>query len=449
MAAFGRQVWTASKLVSLSLLALAAASACGGNKADENGSTIPITNTAATGAGGGAATSAGSSSTPGGTPGTGPDLVTGGTPAATTGGQGGVGGGCAATFVQAKPKTLAMFIMLDQSLSMNEIVNMSTNTTRWDAVTSAFSSFVTNPATADLLVGLQYFGLEPKSSGTGGSGAGGAGGTGGAAGSGGAAGAAGRNGGFGGRMGGGGPFGVNVSCEASDYATAEVAIAPLSMNSKAITDSMAAHDPLTTTPTLPAMQGGVQFASKYAEEHPDHKVILVLATDGEPSGCNSTLDNTTAAAKAGLDGTPSIQTYVIGVGSNLTNLDAIAAAGGTTKAFLVSDANVQTDLIKALQAIQGAEVPCEYSVPLPAMGKNLDFGKVNVQYTPTTGAEQVLQKVDSAAQCKANSQLWYYDNNTAPTQILLCEDTCEQLTTAGAGKLEIVLDCKDTVKVPE
>jgi hypothetical protein len=234
----------------------------------------------------------------------------------------------------------------------------------------------------------------------------------------------------------------------SDYAKAEVPIAPLAMNAKAITDSMAAHAPLTTTPTLPAVQGGIQFVAQYQMEHPDHKVVLVLATDGEPSGCDSTLDNVTGAAAMGLSGTPSIRTYVIGVGDNLTNLDAIAKAGGTEHAFLVSDGNVQQDLLKALTAIQGADVPCEYSVPVPMTGKEIDFGKVNVQYSPTTGTSQVLQKVNTVADCVAGSKLWYYDNNAAPTQIVLCEDTCEQLTTAGAGKVEIVLDCKETVVKP-
>ncbi len=426
-------------LVSVWLLALAGPTACGSTNDNGNGSTTNGSVTAATNAGGAAA-------------GTGPVVTTGGLPpgpgglelggmsgsgGAPTTSQGGVGGGCAASYVQAKVKTLAMFVMLDQSLSMNGIVDQASMTTRWSAVTTAFASFVNNPATADFPVGLQYFGL-PLTAGAGGAGGGG-----------GSGGAGGRGPGTGGRGPGGFPGGpAAVSCNVAEYSKAEVPIAPLAMNAKAITDSMAAHGPLTSTPTLPAVQGGIEFVAQYAAEHPDHKVVLVLATDGEPDGCDSTLDNVTAAAAMGLGRMPSVRTYVIGVGDNLDNLDAIAKAGGTEKAFLVSDGNVQQDLLNALTAIQGADVPCEYSVPVPMTGKEIDYGKVNVQYSPTTGSSQVLQKVETVSDCVAGSKLWYYDNNAAPTQIVLCEDTCEQLTTVGAGKVEIVLDCKETVVKP-
>jgi hypothetical protein len=425
----GRTSW----IVSVSLLSLAAVpSACLQNKEGDGsiiGGPSPITTSG--GAASGGSTTNGAAPTIGGSSNgpTGPLELGGSTSngsASAESGSGGVGGGCAATFVQAKVKTLAMFLMLDQSRSMQNVVDEATGTTRWTAVTSAFATFVKNPAAADIPVGLQYFGLPPAGpSASGGSAA------------------------TGGRGGVGGPGGlVNVSCDVADYAKPEVAIAPLSTNAQAIIDSMAAHLPESSTPTLPAVQGGIQFVAQYATEHPDNKVVLVLATDGEPSQCSSTIDNVTAAAAAGLSGTPSVSTYVIGVGDSLSNLDAIAVAGGTEHAFLVSDANVQQDLLMALTAIQGAIVPCEYSVPLPTDGMALDFGKVNVQYTPTTGAVQVLQKVATAADCPASGNFWYYDDNAAPTRILLCENTCQDLTTVGAGKVEIVLDCKETVSKP-
>jgi len=417
----------ASWFVSVSLLSLAAVpTACVQNK-DSDGSTIggpsPITTSGGAPSGGSPTNGAAPTNAGNANGSTGPLQLGGttsnGSSSAEGGGSGGVGGGCAATFVQAKVKTLAMFLMLDQSRSMQNVVDEATGTSRWTAVTSAFATFVKNPAAADIPVGLQYFGLPPVGAGAGGTGAI------------------------------GGPGGlVNVSCDVADYAKPEVEIAPLSTNAQAIIDSMAAHLPESSTPTWPAVQGGIQFVAQYAMEHPDNKVVLVLATDGEPSQCSSTIGNVTAAAAAGLSGTPSVSTYVIGVGDSLTNLDAIAVAGGTEHAFLVSDANVQQELLMALTAIQGAIVPCEYSVPLPTNGMALDFGKVNVQYTPTTGAAQVLQKVATPADCPASGNFWYYDDNAAPTRILLCENTCEQLTTVGAGKVEIVLDCKETVSKP-
>jgi hypothetical protein len=341
--------------------------------------------------------------------------VPGGSTGDKSGGSGGVGGGCAATFVEAKGQQLAMFIMLDQSNSMDDVVDEATMTTRWGAVTSALNAFVMNPAAATVPVGLQYFGLPVEQ---------------------------GAQDGQGGRRGGGGRN--NSSCTASDYAKAEVPIAPLTTNAAAITASMAKHAPLTNTPTLPAVQGGVQFVASYATEHPEYKVVLVLATDGEPSGCNSDITSVSAAAAVGLSGTPSVETYVIGVGDALTNLNAIATAGGTKQAFVVSDANVQQDLITALTAIQGAVLPCQYTVPAATMGKALNFGKVNVQFTSSGGAVQEFQKVSSLSDCAPGGKLWYYDNNAAPKEILLCPDTCKAVTGDPAANVSIVLDCKDT-----
>ena len=325
-------------------------------------------------------------------------------------GSSGSGGACAATFVKAESQTLAMFIMLDQSRSMDNIVDPATMTTRWTAVTSALDTFVSNPAAAAIPVGLQYFGLQGPQTTT----------------------------------------GQGVACMASDYAKADVPIAPLSSNARSITASMAMHSPTTNTPTLPAVEGGVQFVAGYARAHPENKVVLVLATDGVPDGCGSTVMNVSAAAAAGLAGTPSVETYVIGVGNSLSNLDAIAVAGGTKHAFLIGDANVQQELLMALTAIQGDVLPCQYAVPSPEQGETLDFDKVNVRFTPSGGTgQQEFQKVVSAAGCTGSKNLWYYDNEAAPTQILLCPETCTMVTSDGMAKVDIVLDCKHTVEPPK
>jgi len=401
-----------SRLLVLATCALSSAVACSAQQ--PNGGTISQAGTA-TAAGGTTATGGTASSTAGSgqAQGQAGALVLqdqGGS--SGTGGSSGVGGGCAATFVEAKGQQLAMFIMLDQSRSMDEVVDPATMTTRWTAVTGALSAFMMNPAAGSIPVGLQYFGLPAAAGG----------------------------------QPGGQPGGRNTSsCTVGDYAKPDVPIAPLSMNARPIVDSIALHAPMTNTPTLPAIQGGIQFIASYAADHPEYKVVLVLATDGEPSGCDSSLENVSTAAAAGLTGMPSVETYVIGVGDNLANLDAIAVAGGTKKAFLVSDANVQQDLITALTAIQGAVLPCQYSVPLPMPGKAVDFGKVNVQFTAGGGMMQEFHKVASMADCTPGSNLWYYDDNNAPKEILLCPDTCKAVAGDPSAKLNVVLDCKETV----
>ncbi len=40
----------------------------------------------------------------------------------------------------------------------------------------------------------------------------------------------------------------------------------------------------STTPTRPALEGVIMYVKVWATSHPSDKVIVVLATDGDPSG---------------------------------------------------------------------------------------------------------------------------------------------------------------------
>ena len=328
-----------------------------------------------------------------------------------------------------------MFVMLDQSGSMNEQV--AGNTTKWAAVTGALSSFVTGTNTAGISVGLQYFGLPPSTTGGGttcpttcqqtsdcGTG--------------------------------GGPCVLNVcvgcigsvlgsaggdSCVGADYAKAAVEIAPLPGVGAAISASIAQHKPSTSTPTSAALQGAVDHAQEWSKSHPGDVVVAVLATDGDPTECDTNLANIDAIAAAGLSGTPKVLTFVIGVGASTTALNGIAAAGGTTSAFLVdTTGNVNQQFLDALNKIRGTALGCQYTIPLPTSGTP-DYGLVNVEYTPSGGSAELIPKVADAASCPASGDAWYYDNNSAPTQIVLCASTCKTVEADKNGNLEILLGC--------
>ena len=53
---------------------------------------------------------------------------------------------------------------------------------------------------------------------------------------------------------------------------------------------------------MPALQGAIQFAQGWAKQNPSHKTIVVLATDGEPNVCQSTIQAVTQTAAAGVAG---------------------------------------------------------------------------------------------------------------------------------------------------
>ena len=204
------------------------------------------------------------------------------------------------------------------------------------------------------------------------------------------------------------------------------------------------YGPSTGTPTKPALEGAITHAKGWATANPSHVVVVLLATDGIPEACDTNLANINAVAAAGLNGMPSIPTFVIGVGNELGALNGIAAAGGTDQAYLVdTNANAQQEFLTAMQDIQGKALPCAYTIPEPAMGETLDYDEVNVEYTAGGGgAAEFIPKVDNAAACPASGDGWYYDDAAPPSQILLCPGTCEKLSLDVEGTVNIVLGCE-------
>src|SRR5262249_22645882 len=127
----------------------------------------------------------------------------------------------------------------------------------------------------------------------------------------------------------------NGGCDPAPYAKPEIEIAPLPGAAQALSQSISQHRPSTGTPTMPALQGAVQHAKEWAQAHPGHVTIALLATDGQPEACDKDLSHINAVAAQAAAGTPKILTFVIGVGDLKSALDGIAAAGGTGHAYIV------------------------------------------------------------------------------------------------------------------
>jgi hypothetical protein len=144
------------------------------------------------------------------------------------------------------------------------------------------------------------------------------------------------------------------SCAASDYATPDVEIATLPGVATDLANSLAAHAPGTGAATSAALQGAIDHATAWATTHPDRAVVDVLITDSDPAECDTVLGDVTAIATQGAAGTPPIRTYVIAIGTSLTSPNAIAAAGGTSQAFVVDTSQAVSQQVRtALGVITG------------------------------------------------------------------------------------------------
>lgn len=234
--------------------------------------------------------------------------------------------------------------------------------------------------------------------------------------------------------------GDESACSDSDYESPQVPMTLLP--SPTLGDRLDRESPGGGTPTRPALAGAIDYAEGLMlAKAKDGKVAIVLVTDGLPGGCsNNTVQSVkqlaaTVAAK--------IPTYVIGVGNALQNLDEIAVGGGTTKAFLVPDNNpsqIQADFKKAVDAIKVSAIACEYKVPTPPNGEKLDPTKVNVAYKPEGGAAQPMKYNKDCA----GGTGWRYDNEANPTQIMMCDASCDSIKSK-AGTVDVQFGCATQV----
>ncbi len=197
------------------------------------------------------------------------------------------------------------------------------------------------------------------------------------------------------------------------------------------------------TPLYSAVKGPCQWATNYSIANPGGQEVVVIITDGDPTGCNTAWNLITPAAASAL-ASQGVRTYVIGLfGSNQASLNSLAAAGGTGSAFFITSQNaatVQTQLQAAMDAIKGSSISCDLAIPNAA---NIDPNNVTVTYTPNMGSAQATTQVANAAGCTSGNQ-WYFDNNTTPTKITLCPALCSAAQGSPGSEINFVAGCPIT-----
>ena len=89
-----------------------------------------------------------------------------------------------------------------------------------------------------------------------------------------------------------------------------------------------------------------------------------------------------------------------------------------------------------------SQLACDFDIPNPSDGQELDLTKVAVAYT-TGGAAAPTQfgQAATSAACEANA--FYIENN----HIYLCPDTCATVKADGAAKVDVLFTCQSTIIV--
>jgi hypothetical protein len=330
---------------------------------------------------------------------------------------------CGGAIFEPEQLPLDMYFLVDSSGSMAEPTAAGAN--KWDLVTSALVNFLSDGQNAQIGVGIGYFpdGVQPTC-------------------------AAGDPGCLCIPV-------INIcfsnlggSCLASDYAAPSVPLALPPTPSRLISD-IQQRAFAGGTPTRPALEGTYQYLEGWAQQNPGRKVVAVLATDGEPTGCSgNTPAEAASLAASALAGPSHIQTFVIGVGRALANLNQVAQAGGTTQAYLTdTSSDLGGEFAAALEAIRTSAGPCAFEIPGSTEAGDVDPSRVNVRFTPSGSTQPtVVAKTfeGTAANCGSGGG-WHYDNPAAPTRIQLCESSCKAAFNA---RMEVQFGCETIVQPP-
>ncbi|HEY6475065.1 MAG TPA: hypothetical protein VI456_00700, partial [Polyangia bacterium] len=251
-------------------------------------------------------------------------------------------------------------------------------------------------------------------------------------------------------------------CTPSEYATPNVALATLPGAAGGLMSSLGAHSPDGYTPTGPALEGAITWAQQQQANNPDHKVAIVLVTDGLPGGfipgfpppqCEPSDIPTISGKLSAVSGGPTpILTFVVGIFNPNSaegqqapaNLMSLAQAGGTSSAVIidVTGNTVTQQLHDALTVAQTKAIACSYQIPPSSGGTGLDFGKVNVTFTPGSGQPMTIGHTTDSTACDKGG--WYYDVDPAhatPTRIIACPSTCSSFQSDTSGEVNIALNC--------
>jgi hypothetical protein len=338
---------------------------------------------------------------------------------------------CADYSEKAHLSPVNMILIVDKSGSMGAEGQVGpqdwqvVRSQRWEPLRAALLAFFGNPGTSDIYASLDFFpapgNYAPDGAATG-------------------------------------------PCNPAEYQAPRLDVPLSSLNDPAqvelFTDSI--NSPLLQpgggTPTIAALQGSLEYASSIAAKQtdPGAQTMVVIITDGEPGfaapdgtaveGCTG--NNTTQIITLVTNyykSSPSIRTYVFGVGIELDSMKAIAQAGGTVfKPIPVGDPTAtQAKFLNELKTAQTRVFSCDYQVPQPD-GGTLDRGLVNVEYVPQgTGAPELLY---FSADCSGTKPGWKY--STAGDKVQLCDPTCNRLKADPAAQVNLRFGCK-TIEAPQ
>ncbi len=323
---------------------------------------------------------------------------------------------CAQNEVEAKPKPLDLFFMLDTSGSMGGGADPFTGgQPKIEALRQGIVAFLQDPKSVGLAVAAQKFPLFVGQS-------------------------------------------TKYECNEDRFATPDAQANWATLPQAAIAKWVSSLEANGLTPTQVALNGAIKACQNRLAAEPSHKCVVVFVTDGRPEGTQckqkeGSLAEPGVADAASKAAAQSIPVFAIGfpglekIGTRI--LEIMASNGGTGTPAIIEGGDVGTQFRDQLTKIRGVSLGCEFQMPRAKdRNQSVDSSRIHVQFESTDGANRKdLARVHDAAACKGKDG-WYLDNNDKPTEIRLCPTSCKAVQDANAtsgGKVKVSAECTTIV----
>lgn len=121
-------------------------------------------------------------------------------------------------------------------------------------------------------------------------------------------------------------------------------------------------------------------------------------------------------------------------------IDLVALTGGIFGNLCTQDFGPVFDQV-SMAVVSGAALACEYPIPPPPDGEDFDPDEVNVEFDDGMGGTLEIGRVDTPAACAGVMNGWYYDVPAAPTNIVLCPQTCDTIQGFASASVSIKFGC--------
>lgn len=307
-------------------------------------------------------------------------------------GAGGSGGDsgvlCAVKRAAATRKGLNLYLMVDSSftLALQPV---------WGQLTQGITAFVDDMANAGLGVAIQFYG---------------------------------------------------AMCSVSIYATPRVPVVVLPGGADAIRTSFPLPIDGVAAAIAPAVEGAARYAATLETTDVDRETDVVIFSDGlfDTLTCGSGVVEATTHAASAFGAVPSIKTHVIAIDAglldplnmvDLTPLDGLAAAGGTTQARRVQvDLASAAQIQAALQQVTTSAQPCAFKIPTGFVPARTTIEWTVIPNQPAT----IWPQVANAAACGTSAATYPVSGSS---YLQLCPTACATLHATPAGRVEMREEC--------